>query len=213
MILTILQIVKQYCSDSSGNDKLMQILNDADCLEDFVGMVQLLRCGKMSPKILASQLCMDVSRFLNCKTTTAMRFRCDTKQFWEVVLHIGHGKRIRLCSGSKNQGALQSKANERGLFLPTENHINFSIPDVKSLTKFSDNIPAIIECGIIEKSLELLDKDKEYVLLIDDKKIAIGLGKGILRDINLWGFESHQLLTNKKEEKMITSWWKIPQRK
>ena len=99
-----------------------------------------------------------------------MRFRHDTKQFWEVVLHIGHGKMIRLCLGSKNRGALQSKANERGLFLPTESHINFAVPDVKSLTKCSDNIPPIIECGIIEKSLELLDKDKEYVLLIDGKK-------------------------------------------
>ena len=91
--------------DSSGNDELMQILNDVGCLEDFVGMVQLLRCGKMSPKILDFQLCMGVSRFQNCKTTTAMRFRYDTEQFWEVVLRIGHSKMIQLCSRSKNQGA------------------------------------------------------------------------------------------------------------
>ena len=180
---------KAILCDSGGNDKHMQIFIDADRLEDFVCMVQLLRCGKMSPKILAFQLCKDVLRFLNCKTTTSMRFRHDTKQFWEVVLHIGHRKMIRLCSRSKNQGALQSKANERGLFLPTESHINFAVPDVKSLTKSSDNISVIIECGIIEKTLELLDKDKEYVLLIDCKKIAIGLGKGTLGDINLWGFQ------------------------
>ena len=74
---------------------------------------------------------------------------------------------------------MQNKANERGLFPPTESHINFAVPDVKSLTKSSDNIPTITECGIIEKSLELLDRDKEYVLLIDGKKIAIGLGKGL----------------------------------
>ena len=147
----------------------MEVFNDADCLEDYVGMVQLLRSGKMSPKILAFQLCMDVSRFLNCKTTTAMRFRHDTKQFCEVVLHIGHDKMIRLCLRSKNQRALQSKANERELFQSTESHINFAVPDVKSLTKCSDNIPPIIECGIIVKSLELLNKDKEYVLLIDGK--------------------------------------------
>ena len=74
---------------------------------------------------------------------------------------------------------MQNKANERGLFLPTESHINFAVLDVKSLTKSSDNIPTITECGIIEKSLELLDRHKEYVLLIDGKKIAIGLGKGL----------------------------------
>ena len=37
--------------------------------------------------------------------------------------------------------------------------------------------------------IQQLDKDKEYILMIDSKKIAPALGPNEIGDINLWGLE------------------------
>ena len=125
-----------------------------------------------------------------------MRFRKGTKQFWEVVYRICHGKGLRLFSGSKNQGCLQS-GGQRGTYDPDKSNHNFAVPDEKSLRKSTDDLPNVILCGIIEESFKLLDKNKQYVISIDGKKIATGLLKDDIGDINLWGFEEPSIESHK----------------
>ena len=45
----------------------------------------------------------------------------------------------------------------------------------------------------MDTAIKLLDKSKKYVLSIDGKKIACGLGKNNTGDINLWGHETPNL--------------------
>ena len=92
-----------------------------------------------------------------------------------------------LLSGSKNQGDLQSKQTTRGRFNPEDSRINFAVPSEKSP-------------GIIEEAIKLLDKDKEYIMMIDGKKIAPALGPNDIGDINLWGLEK-PTITERKEKK------------
>ena len=47
----------------------------------------------------------------------------------------------------------------------------------------------IIPCGIIEESVKLLDKEKEFVLSIDGKQLIPGLLNESEGDVNLWGYE------------------------
>ena len=125
-----------------------------------------------------------------------MRFRKGTKQFWEVVYRICHGKGLRLFSGSKDQGCLQS-GGQRGTYDPDKSNHNFTVPDKKSLRKSTDNLPNVILCGIIEEFFKLLDKNKQYVISIDGKKIATGLLKDDIGDINLWGFKESSIESHK----------------
>ena len=47
--------------------------------------------------------------------------------------------------------------------------------------------------GSYEGTIKMLDKSKQYVLSIDGKKIAPGLGKPLFGDINLMGHEKPNL--------------------
>ena len=93
-----------------------------------MNLVKLLASGLMSPMIIAFLLCLDLACLLSCTTTT---FRRATRQFWEVVYRIGHGKMSRLFSGSKNQGDLQGKKTTQGHFDPESAKINFAVPSEK----------------------------------------------------------------------------------
>ena len=90
--------------------KLVSILSNAGCLENFVQLVTHISEGTTSCMNIAFLLCLDVAKLHSCITTTAMQFRRETKQFWEVVYKVCKGKGLCLFSGSKNSGCLQSKS-------------------------------------------------------------------------------------------------------
>ena len=168
--------------------KLVEVLYDSSTLEDFVKLITQLSEGTLDTMNMSFLLCLEVAKLKSLKSTTAMRFRRETKQFWEVVYRIWHGKGLQLFSGSKNQGCHQS-GGERGSYDPEKSNHNFTVPDEKSLRKSTDDLPSVILHGIIEESFKLLDKNKQYVISIDGEKIATGLLKNDIGDINLWGFE------------------------
>ena len=63
--------------------------------------------------------------------------------------------------------------------------MNFAVPDEKSLSKSCQDLPMEIKCGVITTALKMLDPEKEYLISIDGKKIAWGLGKDDNGDIDL----------------------------
>ena len=122
---------KDTCKQDPLNEGLMTSLLDklhaSNCLQDFVNLVKLLANGIMSPMIIAFLLCLDVAHLLSCTTTTQMRFQQATRQFWEVVYRIGHGKILRLFSGD-----LQGKKTIHRHFYPENAKINFAVPSEKA---------------------------------------------------------------------------------
>ena len=113
--------------------KLVSMLSNAGCLENFVQLVTHITEGTMSYMNIAFLLCLDVVKLHSCITKTAMRFCRETKQFWEVVYKVCKGKGLHLFSGSKNRGCLQSKTMYRGSYDPAYSNHNFAVLDVKSL--------------------------------------------------------------------------------
>ena len=67
------------------------------------------------------------------------------------------------------------------------------MPDVKSLIKNCGDIPNLVFPGILESTIKMLDKSKQYVFSVDGKKSSAGLGKPLFGDINLWGHEKPSL--------------------
>ena len=79
--------------------KLMTMLSNAGCLENFVQLATHISEGTMSCMNIAFLLCLDVAKLHSYITTTAMHFRKETKEFWEVVYKVCKGKGLRLFSG------------------------------------------------------------------------------------------------------------------
>ena len=72
--------------------RLVSVLSNAECLENFVEMVMHIAEGMMSCMNIVFLLCLDVAKLHSCVTTMAMRFHRETKQFWEVVYKVCKGK-------------------------------------------------------------------------------------------------------------------------
>ena len=63
------------------------------------------------------------------------------------------------------------------------------MPDEHILRKSKTEIPKDVECGIIEESFGILEKEKEFILSLDGKQVGQGLKEDGVGDVNLWGFE------------------------
>ena len=67
----------------------------------------------------------------------------------------------------------------------------------KSLIRSVFDIPGCLHPGIFNEAIKLLDKSKQYILMIDGKKIAPALGSDEIGDINLWGLEKPSIQERK----------------
>ena len=141
------EVYKKFCQDKLCDPdfmhKLVEVLYENSSLDDFMSLVTQLADGTLDAMDMSFLLCLDIAKLEKCKTTRAMQFRKETKQFWEVVYRICHRKGLRLFPGSKNQGSLQSGSTSRGLFDPKQSSHNFAVPDEKSLRNGTD-LPSVI---------------------------------------------------------------------
>lgn len=180
--------------------KLVKRLHDDSCLTDFMIMVRQLASGKFSPMNIVFLLCLETSKWHSLQTTTQMRFRKITKKFWTVVYRIARGIGIRLFSGPKNWGQVVAKISQKGLYNSKDSKINFAVPDERYLRKMDNKLGRIIPPGGIEDSFKIIQDKKNVVLLADCKRIAKGLGKDDLGDINLWGYEDVPNLRDRNDQ-------------
>ena len=72
--------------------KLVEVLYESSTLEDFVKLITQLSEGTLDTMNMSFLSCLEVAKLQSLQTTTAMRFRKETKQFWEMVYQICHGK-------------------------------------------------------------------------------------------------------------------------
>ena len=67
------------------------------------------------------------------------------------------------------------------------------------LRKSKTGLPKCLKCGIIEESICLVDKGKEYVLALDGKQTSPRLLNDTEGDVNLWGYEGLPTLAESLE--------------
>ena len=106
-----------------------------------------------------------------------------------MVLSVGGPRTLKLFLSDKHQGTVNSGEYECSKYNPHKGSFNFAIPDEKLLRKSKSGLPKCVKCGIIEESMSLVDKGKEYVLALDGKQTSPRLLNDTEGDVNLWGYE------------------------
>ena len=112
---------------------------------------------------------------------------------------MGGPRTLRLFSSDKHQGRVNSGECERSKYHPQKGSFNFAVPDEKLLRKSKTGLPKCVKCGIIQESIGLVDKEKEYVLALDGKQASSGLLNDTEGDVNLWGYEGPPTLEESLE--------------
>jgi hypothetical protein len=116
----------------------------------------------------------------------------------EDTLQAFSWKSFTIYVGSKLDGSGNRRVNlERSLRSTKELALIFqTVPNVNSVNNFDaleTNIPKTISPGIITQTLNLLPRDKTYVLSVDGKKVAPGLSD-LHGDQDLFGHEEKHSL-------------------
>ena len=181
---------------------LVENLYVTGCLPDFMTLINQLASGDLSPSNIAFLLCLERARWQSLKTTTQMRFRDVTKKFWLVVYRLLKGKGIRFFSGPKNYRQVITSKATRGNYDPKKSDINFAVPDKQYLHCQDRILGRIVQPGIIESSLNILQNHKDVVLMADCKQLAKGLKGDWAGDVDLWGHEKIPTL----QDKLQTFW-------
>ena len=176
---------------------LIEVLYPAKCLPDFMLLVKQLASGDFSPTNIAFLLCLERSRWESLVTTTQMRFRPVTKQFWLVVYRLLKGKGLRFLSRLKNWGQVVSEEVSKGKYDPKKSEVNFAVPDERYLQSMDRVLGRIIDPGIIDDSMKMIEGHKDIVLMADCKRVAKGLKGEFLGDVNLWGHEGNPTMKEK----------------
>ena len=155
----------------------------------FMAFMEMISSGQLSVVNMAVLLAMEMAVLFTLTSTTQMCYRNDTSLFWETVLAVGGPRTLRLFSSDKHFSQVNLGEAAKSKYSPNTGSFNFAVPDEKTLRKSKTGLPAYIQCGIINECLDLLDKDKQFVLSMDGKQLIPGLVNETEGDVNLWGYE------------------------
>ena len=88
----------------------------------------------------------------------------------------------------------------KGKYNPKKSEVNFAVPDERYLRSMDRVLGRIIDPGIIDDSMKMIEGHKDIVLMADCKRLAKGLKGDSLGDVNLWGHEGNPTMKEKLTE-------------
>ena len=95
----------QFAADLMHNkDALVPLIKKmlkAHILDDFMLLLQLVADGTLGADNLPLPLAVKCAKLQNCDATTAMQYRPETLEFWDVFYCTCHGSGLLLASGKK----------------------------------------------------------------------------------------------------------------
>ena len=182
----------QECINKCKNVFLEDVIKNFDkegLLLHFMAFMEMISSGQLSVVNMAVLLAMEMALIFTLTSTMQMRYRRDTSLFWETVLAVGGPRTLWLFLSDKHFSQVNSGESAKSKYVPNKEHFNFAVPDEKTFLKSKMGLPKVIPCGIIEESVQLLDKEKEFVLSLDGKQLIPGLLNENEGDVNLCGYE------------------------
>lgn len=172
-------------------------LKEEGLLSDWVKLHRVIADGTLPMNNISLLLFIDVVRFYSCKTSTQMRYRDETKKFWQAAYRIFHGKILRFMGGPKHRGQ-DAEATEN--LDPKTAKINFAIPGLDSL---QPDEKGELDPGILHSCIQTLastTKSRMVKVSFDAKKINSALTPDH-GDVNLFGHEQKPSLGEKRQRR------------
>ena len=180
-------------------EDVMKKFDDEGLLSHLMAFMEMISTGQLLVLNMAVLLAIEISLLHTLKSAIQMRYRSDTCLFWDTVLAVGGPRTLCLFSSDKHFRQANSGESVKSKYQPSKGSFNFAVPDEKTLGRSRTGLPKIIECGLIQKSVKLVDKEKEFVLSLDGKQLIPGLINETEGDVNLWGYEGPPSLKDNLE--------------
>lgn len=171
-----IQTAKDYLEDVDNLNELLLVLERHNQISDFITLLEGLKTGRL-PADNISWLCMlDRARYANCKSTTLMKYRPETLEFWGIVYLLFGNSALSVFRGSTHFGQVVTERCKRGMYDPQDGICNFSVPSLTTLRKVDTGFARCIDPGFIEPTLKMAQErskqGKQFTLALDGKKIG-----------------------------------------
>ena len=203
---------RKNCETSSTNtdtSELLQFLFDGDLLqnletrlkiysqvESFKILITAVASGKLDLTNLAWKFILDRSKWAMLDNTMGMSYDNDVLEFCTAMYMMFGAGVVNCLRGIGHFGQVVEQKSQLRHYKPDEAEINFAIPSVRTLQRFSLGYPTTIPCGLITHSLNIAEsqsqKERQFVLCYDGKLVAPGV-KGEFGDVDLMGCEKPNL--------------------
>ena len=185
---------KQKCVDELKSDEIVlnivEKLEQCNKLHDFMKLMRHLKNGTIAMDNIVFLLMLERAKFQSCKNTVAMRYSKVTKLFWSIVYRLCKSSGLKFFSGEKNWGQVVACDTSRSRYDPDKSKINFAVPSEKVLRYIDQRLPKVIPPGKIQQSLDLLQDQKDVILMADGKLVTKGLKENFCGDVDLFGHET-----------------------
>lgn len=171
----------------------LQTLQDCGQLEDFKKLVLALKLDLMPVDNISWLSVLERAKYALCKSTTAMKYRKETLEFWHSVYLMFGNSALTVFRGSANFSQVVTQQCTRGSYDPQQGSCNFSVPSVTTLKKMQSGFQGKILPGFVESTLRMAEEKclsgKQFTLSFDGKKIGEGLKELDEGDCNMLGLE------------------------
>lgn len=167
---------KKFLMDENNVNEILMRLHDKGQVADFLVLLNTLRTGLLPMDNLAWLCLLDRAKYAGCKSTTLMKYRNETMEFWSTVYLLFGNSALSVFRGSTHFGKVVTEQCRRGQYDPQEGKCNFSVPSVPTLRKVKTGFSRAFDPGFIEPTLAMAEersaKGRQFTLALDGKKIG-----------------------------------------
>ena len=149
---------------------------------------ELLITSKLSCENIGILLGLEVAFWHSLKLTTNMVYHLLSRKWFAIGQKLFGQSYLNFCSKDKNNGQVISSVTKWRKYNPLESNINFAVPSKQHLYAIQKEFLKYIRPGIIEEALNLVANKSGLILMVDSKKVALGLKEDFRGDVNLMGY-------------------------
>lgn len=168
---------KEFMMDECNVNELLVKLNENGQVADFVILLKCLMNGLLSVDNISWLCLLDRARYASCKSTTTMKYRPETMEFWSTVYLLFGNSALSVFRGSTHFGKVVTEQCRKGQYDPQYGKCNFSVPSVPTLRKVKTGFSRTFDPGFIEPTLQMAAersaKGRQFTLALDGKKIGM----------------------------------------
>ena len=101
---------------------------------------------------------LHIGWYSTCKNTTGMRYDKEYMEFMSLLYLLYRSSVLNVLQGSTHFGSVVSGMCTKSLYDPGTSHVNFPVPDVRTLRKLDTGFPKETDPGVLINTLDILSK-------------------------------------------------------
>ena len=157
------KLKNSHCQTNSGKitdcwTNFLDFLSKKGQLSDFKNLAEGLMSGCIDSRNLSWISALHIGQYSTCKSTTGMRYDKEYMEFMSLLYLLYGSSVLNVLQGSTHFGSVVSGMCTKSLYDPSTSHVNFPVPDVRTLRKLDTGFPKETDPGVLINTLDICEE-------------------------------------------------------